>query len=97
MPDPQRIINTVQRAAALFSIAIAFLPNAVPQEKERLKQLALKIWSQSVSPTTSIVERYLHEQRGLALNDETAGAVIRFHGSLYFDRQTRLPDCQMAR
>jgi putative DNA primase/helicase len=60
-------------------------------DKEWRKQIALKIWSQSISPIGSIVERYLREHRGLALTSDIAGSVIRFHGSLYFDASTRLP------
>jgi putative DNA primase/helicase len=61
------------------------------QDKERLKSLALKIWSQSVSPVGTLVERYLSEHRGLDFPSSVAFAVIRFHGSLYFDKHTRLP------
>jgi putative DNA primase/helicase len=59
--------------------------------KERNKRFALKLWSQSVDPNGSIVERYLSEHRGLDLSTDIAGSVVRFHGSLYFDAQTRLP------
>ena len=59
-------------------------------DKERLKIMALKIWSQSVAPTGSIVEYYLREHRGLPL-DVVTGDAIRFHGSLYVDKDTRLP------
>jgi hypothetical protein len=59
-------------------------------DKEKSKAWALRIWSQSINPTGSIVEHYLREHRGLELSD-IAGGVIRFHGSLYFDTQTRLP------
>jgi hypothetical protein len=38
-----------------------------------------------------MVEHYLREHRGLELSEDIAGSVIRFHGSLFFDRQTRLP------
>ncbi len=59
--------------------------------KERNKQFALQLWSQSADPTGSIVERYLREHRGLALSKDIAGRVVRYHGSLYFDARTRLP------
>ena len=61
------------------------------ETKARLKQLALKIWAQSVNPIGSIVEHYLREKRALELTADIAGGVIRFHGSLYVDRQTRSP------
>jgi putative DNA primase/helicase len=59
--------------------------------KEKSKAWALRIWSESKNPTGSIVEHYLREHRGLELSDDIAGNVIRFHGSLYLDPQTRLP------
>lgn len=59
--------------------------------KERNKQFALRIWAESVSPLDTIVQFYLREHRGLQLSADLAGDVIRFHGSLYVDPQTRLP------
>lgn len=58
--------------------------------KDRMKTFALKIWSQAVSPAGSIVEYYLREHRGLSLDYVNADAV-RFHGSLRFDGDRRLP------
>jgi putative DNA primase/helicase len=60
-------------------------------DKERSKRFALRIWSESTDPTGSIVERYLREYRGLALTNDIAVSVIRFHNHLYFDPQIRLP------
>ena len=60
-------------------------------KKERNKRFALRIWAQSVNPIDTIVEFYLREHRDLALPAELAGGVIRFHGSLYVDSQTRMP------
>jgi putative DNA primase/helicase len=60
-------------------------------DKEKKKTFALRIWSQSVNPIGTIVEYYLREHRGLALTDDIAGGVVRFHGSLYFDAFTRRP------
>jgi putative DNA primase/helicase len=60
-------------------------------DQEKRKAFALKIWSESKSPAGSIVQHYLREFRGLELDDGVAGSVIRFHGSLYFDHETRLP------
>jgi putative DNA primase/helicase len=60
-------------------------------DKEKKKAFALRIWSQSVNPIGTIVEYYLREHRGLALTDDIAGGVIRFHGSLRFDDFTRKP------
>ena len=59
--------------------------------KERNKQFALRIWSESVDAVGTVVEFYLREHRGLILPTELSGGVIRFHGSLYVDPQTRLP------
>jgi putative DNA primase/helicase len=60
-------------------------------DKERSKRFALRIWSESTDANGSIVERYLREFRGLALNNDIAVSVIRFHNDLYFDPKTRLP------
>lgn len=72
------------------------IPFAVSQldpdrDRDRSKTIALKIWSQSVSPVGTVVERYLAEHRGLDLPSTIAGNVIRFHGSLYVDKDTRMP------
>jgi putative DNA primase/helicase len=64
--------------------------NQKPDEKEKMRRVALDIWQQSASPAESIVAHYLREHRGLTL-DDVSGDVIRFHGSLYFDAQARLP------
>jgi putative DNA primase/helicase len=56
-------------------------------ELEKRKAWALKIWSESINPTGTIVERYLHEHRGLELSGDIAGSVIRcHHGLKYNDR-----------
>jgi hypothetical protein len=60
-------------------------------QKERNKAFALRIWGESTDPRGTLVERYLKEHRGLDLPADLAGAVIRFHNSLYYDPQTRLP------
>jgi hypothetical protein len=52
---------------------------------------ASDIWSSSVDPRGTLAETYLKVHRGLSLVDDVAGQVIRFHGSLWFDRETRLP------
>jgi hypothetical protein len=52
---------------------------------------ALEIWRDSVDPLGTLAEQYLMRHRGLSLPDDLAGGVIRFHGSLWFDRKTRLP------
>jgi hypothetical protein len=61
------------------------------EDKARRKAFALKIWSESVNPTGTIVEHYLREHRGLSLSSEFAGSVIRFHGSLEYDDFSRKP------
>ena len=62
---------------------------APDQEKRRAR--ALQIWSESGSPVGSIVEHYLREHRGLELSADIAGNVIRYHGALFFDHDSRLP------
>jgi putative DNA primase/helicase len=52
---------------------------------------ALEIWGASVHPQGTLVEQYLMRYRGLSLPDAVAGHVVRFHGALWFDRNTRLP------
>jgi putative DNA primase/helicase len=54
-------------------------------DQEKRKAWALQIWSQSVNPTGTLVERYLREHRGLELPTEIACSVIRFHRRLKFD------------
>jgi len=54
-------------------------------DQEKRKAWALQIWSQSVDPTGTIVQRYLREHRGLELSSEVPGSVIRFHAGLKFD------------
>jgi hypothetical protein len=60
-------------------------------DRERKKLHALRIWSQSVSPLGTIVAHYLRQHRGLDIPTKFDGSVIRFHGSLYFDKQTNHP------
>lgn len=55
------------------------------EDKAKKKAWALRIWSQSVDPLGTIVERYLREHRGLWLSSDIAGSVVRFHASLRFD------------
>jgi hypothetical protein len=59
--------------------------------KEWSRTKALEIWKNSVGPRGTLAETYLKLYRGLTLADDIAGDVIRFHGSLWFDRDTRLP------
>jgi putative DNA primase/helicase len=44
----------------------------------------------AVNPIGTVVERYLLEHRRLELTESVSSAVIRFHGSLYVDRDTRM-------
>lgn len=60
-------------------------------DEARRKALALKLWMEASNPAGSIVERYLREYRGLDLPADVAGNVIRFHPSLYFNRQKHMP------
>jgi putative DNA primase/helicase len=60
-------------------------------DQEKRKAFALKIWAESRNPAGSIVARYLSEHRGLELSGDIAGNVIRYHGALFFDHDTRLP------
>jgi putative DNA primase/helicase len=68
------------------------LINAGPDlEKEKKKAVALRLWSDSVNPEDTLVERYLREHRGLSLGVDLAGRVIRFNRSLYLDGSSRAP------
>jgi hypothetical protein len=60
-------------------------------DEARRREFALKLWAEAADPIGSIVERYLGDQRGLALSADVANSTIRFHRSLYFNPQTRLP------
>jgi putative DNA primase/helicase len=53
-------------------------------DQEKRKAWALQIWSQSVNPMGTLVERYLRDHRGLELNGDIAGSAIRFHAGLKF-------------
>ena len=57
---------------------------AQAREKEKRKKFPLKIWSESLDPRGTMAERYLREHRGIDLDDDVAGAVIRFNPSLKF-------------
>lgn len=61
------------------------------EDAKKKAKRALEIWHGSIDPRETIVEHYLREHRGLRLTDDIAGKVIRFHGSLWFDQNTRLP------
>jgi putative DNA primase/helicase len=61
------------------------------ETKTKTKAWALDIWSKSVNPAGTLVERYLREHRGLQLSGDIAGSVVRFHGSLRFDEFSRKP------
>jgi len=67
-----------------FQGTIASGPNP---EQEKRKAWALQIWSQSVNPMGTLVERYLSEHRGLEVSGDIAGSVIRFHAGLKFDER----------
>jgi hypothetical protein len=46
---------------------------------------ALAIWLEAGDPRGTVVERYLISERHLALPDDIAGDVIRFHPALYYE------------
>jgi putative DNA primase/helicase len=60
-------------------------------DEARRKAFALRLWTEATDPVGSVVERYLRDHRGLELSADIARNTIRFHGSLYFNPQTRLP------
>jgi hypothetical protein len=66
-------------------------PQEEDKEAKKKSKRAIEIWHSSVDPRETIVEYYLREHRGLRLTDDIAGTAIRFHGSLWFDQNTRLP------
>jgi len=65
--------------------------SVVDPAKEKTKTIALRIWSESVNPLGSIVEFYLREHRSLALTNDIARSVVRFHASLHFDEFSHRP------
>jgi hypothetical protein len=66
-------------------------PQEEDNEAKKKAKRAIEIWHGSVDPRGTIVEHYLREHRGLRLTADIAGKVIRFHGSLWFDHNMRLP------
>jgi putative DNA primase/helicase len=76
------------RRRQIFTVAAS---QTAAEEKTWSKAKALEIWHSSVDPRGTLVETYLQDHRGLRLPDDIAGRVIRFHGSLWFDKDTRLP------
>lgn len=66
----------------------------VRDDAEQNKQRAIAIWNESVDPRGTLAEVYLRS-RGLELADEMAMAVIRFHPSCPFGKNTRHP-CMVA-
>ena len=51
------------------------------------QRIAQKIWQEASDPRGTIAERYLKDERNLRLFDELAGAVLRFHPSLWLDKE----------
>jgi putative DNA primase/helicase len=60
-------------------------------DEVRRKAFALKLWAEAADPIGSLVERYLRDHRGLTLAPDVANSTIRFHRSLYYNPQARLP------
>jgi len=60
-------------------------------DKQRLRQVAMRIWKEAVDPRDTLVEYYLREHRGLSLPTEICGSVLRFHPNLYYTTDKRLP------
>ncbi len=61
-------------------------PAPDPSQEERI-QFALRIWREAIDPRGTVVERYL-ASRGLQIDDEVAGSVLRYHPSLRYDGST---------
>jgi hypothetical protein len=80
--QPRSVQKTVLAVASSHSDA---------DNKKWSREKALKIWGNSVDPRGTLAEQYLNRHRGLSLPEGVAGDVIRFHGSLWLDRETRLP------
>lgn len=53
-------------------------------DMERRKEFALKIWRQSSPATGTVVEKYLRDERGLTLDPEICGSVVRYHARLRY-------------
>lgn len=67
------------------------ISSGVDLEKEKKKKIALRVWSEAVNPIGSMVEFYLREHRSLALTNDIAHNVVRFHASLHFGAFSHRP------
>ena len=80
-----------ERAPKAYQAQFVITSSGLDPEKEKKKSVALRIWSKSVNPIGSIVEFYLREHRSLALTNDVAHSVVRFHPSLHFDAFSHRP------
>jgi putative DNA primase/helicase len=84
-------LEPLQRHSTQKTVLAVASSRSDVDNKKWSRAKALEIWGASVHPQGTLVEQYLMRYRGLSLSDAVAGHVIRFHGSLWFDRNTRLP------
>jgi putative DNA primase/helicase len=80
-----------QRHSAQKGVLAIASSHSDAHNKKWSRDKALEIWNESVDPRGTLVETYLKVHRFLNLADDIASDVIRFHRSLWFDRETRLP------
>lgn len=79
-----------QKNRACRRVPLIVTDGGIVDEARRIAS-ALKLWTEATDPVGSVVERYLRHHRGLELSADVAGDTVRFHGSLYFNPQMRLP------
>jgi hypothetical protein len=61
----------------------AFKPKPKPApQTNNFRDVALRIWRESVDPKSTLAEKYLREHRALDLPDDVVGEVVRFHPNL---------------
>jgi putative DNA primase/helicase len=77
--------NKFQRVLAVAS------SHSDAENKKWSREKALQIWNESVGSRGTLAETYLNAHRGLSLSDDFATDVVRFHDSLWFNSETRLP------
>jgi hypothetical protein len=84
-------LEPLQRHSTQKTVLTVASSRSDADNKRWSRAKALEIWGGSVDPRGTLAEQYLMRYRGLSLPGDVAGDVIRFHGSLWFDRKTRLP------
>jgi hypothetical protein len=80
--DEAREFVTVERSVRQRQKPAEALGRALPQGGDETRTAAaLALWAASVDPRGALVEHYL-QSRGLELDDDTAGEVLRWHSGI---------------